>query len=145
MTEQPRGIDEIIERAMQDGAFDNLHGKGKPLKLDENPFLDRDWQLAYHLLKENGFSPAFIEKRQAIEVKLAEAREALARTWQWSKQTPSQDNFRSKTEIERAKAQFGGKVKEINKEIRDYNLEIPVPSLFKSPISISDEYSRLLV
>ncbi|MGH2581887.1 MAG: DUF1992 domain-containing protein [Anaerolineales bacterium] len=141
MTETPRGIDEIIERAMRDGAFDNLQGKGKPLKLDDNPFLDRDWQMAYHLLQENGFSPAFIEKRQTIELELAEARQTLVRTWQWCQgdaQSPD-------AEMGRAKSKFEAQLLEINKTIRNYNLEIPIPALFKAPISISDEFAQLLV
>src|SRR3990172_10749312 len=77
------GIEEIIQQAIKDGAFDNLPGKGKPLNLEDNPFIDPEWQLAYHLLKQNGFAPQFIEERQAIEVELAAAREALARSWAW--------------------------------------------------------------
>ena len=81
-----RSIEEIIQQAMREGAFDNLPGKGKPLDLDENPYLDPEWQLAYHLLKQNGFGPQFIEQRQAIELELASAREGLARSWAWQGQ-----------------------------------------------------------
>jgi len=79
MDKKARGIEEIIQKAMQEGAFDNLPGKGQPLDLDDNPHLDPEWQLAYHLLKENGYAPEFIEKRQIIELELAKARAALAR------------------------------------------------------------------
>lgn len=48
-------IDETIRKAMEEGAFDNLRGTGKPLSIEDNPFVDPSWQLAYHLLKENGF------------------------------------------------------------------------------------------
>ncbi len=43
MDRRARGIDEIIRQAMREGAFDNLPGKGKPLELIENPYLDREW------------------------------------------------------------------------------------------------------
>ncbi len=33
-------IDQIIQQAIQDGAFENLPGKGKPLNLDDNPHVD---------------------------------------------------------------------------------------------------------
>ena len=146
MTETSRGIDEIIERARQDGAFDNLQGRGKPLKLDENPFLDRDWQMAYHLLQENGFAPAFIEKRRTIELELAEARQTLARTWQWCQDKNAHgDAHSANAELVQGKAKFEARIREINKAIRDYNIEIPIPVLFKSPISILDEFDQLLV
>ena len=39
-------IEEQIRRAIQEGKFDDLPGKGKPLKLDENPFEESEWRMA---------------------------------------------------------------------------------------------------
>ena len=61
-------IEELIQRAIQEGKFSDLPGKGKPLRLDENPHADPDWQLAYHLLKENSFSLPWLELRQELEI-----------------------------------------------------------------------------
>ncbi len=44
-------IEDLIQRAIQEGKFSDLPGKGKPLRLDDNPHADPDWQLAYHLLE----------------------------------------------------------------------------------------------
>jgi DnaJ family protein C protein 28 len=132
-----RSIEEIIQQAMREGAFDNLRGKGKPLDLDENPYLDREWQLAYHLLKQNGFAPQFIELRQAIEVELAAARGALARSRAWRQQAleRGEDAVFVEAEWGRAKNVFAQAVDKLNRKIRDFNLHIPTPSLNRNPIN----------
>jgi hypothetical protein len=140
-----RGIEQIIRQAMEEGAFDNLPGNGRPLTLDENPYLDPEWQLAHHLLRQNGFAPEFVERRQAIELELAAAREALARTWAWRQQGLKQGKPTDWVEAEwrRATTKFAEKVGEINILIRDYNLQIPNPLLHRSPIAVEDELSKL--
>ena len=60
-------IEEHIRQAMQAGKFDDLPGKGKPLSLDENPLADPEWQLAFHMLKDAGFSLPWIESLKEIE------------------------------------------------------------------------------
>lgn len=141
MDHKARGIEEIIQQAMQEGAFENLPGKGKPLKLDENPHLDPEWQLAYHLLKQNGFAPEFIEQRQAIELDLAAARQALARAWAWRLTALETGRAADVVEDEwgRARRDFERKIDEINDGIRKYNLHIPTQSLFRSPVKIETE------
>ena len=62
-----RGVEEIIQKAIREGAFDNLKGKGKPLNLNENPFVDKEWHLAYRLLEQQGFALPWMEKRNEIE------------------------------------------------------------------------------
>jgi len=140
-----RGIDEIIQQAMRDGAFDNLRGKGKPLDLNENPYLDPEWQLAYHLLKENGFAPQFIEQRQAIEMELAAAREALARTWAWRTRSLKEGKPAEWVEAEwgKAKEKFEETIVKLNKTIKAYNLSIPTPSLFRNLIDVNIEIENI--
>jgi len=141
MDKKARGIEEIIQQAMQEGAFDNLPGKGQPLNIDDNPHLDPEWQLAYHLLKENGFAPEFIEKRQAIELQLAEARQALARSWAWRAQALDEGKPADWVEAEwsKAKAKFEEKVNNINKQISNYNISIKSGTFYRSPINAESE------
>lgn len=56
-----------IREAMEEGAFDCLEGAGKPLPFDDNPFEDQATRMAHRLLKNNGFSPAWIEESKEIE------------------------------------------------------------------------------
>lgn len=83
-------IEEHIRQAMQAGKFDDLPGKGKPLRMEENPHEDEAWRLAYHLLREGGFSLPWIETIKEIETDIEKARTALRRAWNgarlhWSK------------------------------------------------------------
>jgi len=121
------GIDENIRKAMEDGKFDDLPGKGKPLNLEENPFEDPNWRLANHVLKVSGFSPPWIETRQEIVNLVAQARELLTRAWVW--RVEALVNRQSLQEIElewqRAANSFQEQTAQINKRIRDFNLSAP--------------------
>lgn len=131
---------------MREGVFDNLRGKGKPLDLDENPYLDPEWQLAYHLLKQNGFAPQFIEQRQAIEIELAAAREALTRSWAWRKRALERGDDAAFVEAEwgRAKIVFEKVVEELNKRIKLANLEAPGLSLSRGLIVTEREVLQVM-
>ena len=41
-------------------------GKGKPLRLEDDSLEDPEWRMAYHMLREGGFSLPWIELRQEI-------------------------------------------------------------------------------
>ena len=77
-----KSADEIIRRAMQDGAFDNLPGKGKPLKLDENPHEPEEWRTAYRMLRSNGYSLPWLELRKEIEEAVDRARSDARSAWE---------------------------------------------------------------
>jgi DnaJ family protein C protein 28 len=145
MTNKGRGIDEIIAQAMREGAFDNLAGKGKPLDLTQNPHIDPEWQMAYHLLKENGFAPEFIERRQLIENGLASARTILSRTWTWKQNAEAKGENPALVEAEwgKARAAFENVVEKLNKEILSYNLSTPSPNFHRRKIDIEAELANL--
>jgi DnaJ family protein C protein 28 len=140
-----RSIDEIIKNAMQEGAFENLRGKGQPLSLDDNPNVDPEWQLAYHLLKQNGFAPEFIERRQAIEMELAAARSALARSWAWRQQAlaSGEDTTLVDGEWAKARQRFATAVEKLNAQIKSYNFNIPHDKLYRKPINMEEELAQL--
>jgi len=127
-------IEELIQRAIREGKFDALPGQGKPLHLDDNPQADPDWQLAYHLLKENGFSLPWLELRQEIENEIESARQSLQRAWEMgqssSDEQPSDPAF--KAEFQRASRLFIEQIEKINQRIFDYNLQTPA-SRFQMP------------
>lgn len=113
-------IEDHIHQAMQDGKFDDLSGKGKPLRLDDDAHVDAEWRLAYHVLKEGGFSLPWIELRREIEAEIDAARAALRLAWEQR----SAQNV-GEAEWQRARLAFAGQVERINVRIRDYNLQIP--------------------
>ncbi len=114
-------IDDEIRRAMEEGEFENLPGKGRPLNLDEDPFEDPEWRLAHHLLRSSGYSLPWIEKRKEIEAGLEAARRDLALGWE----RRQEQGYRSTKRWERAQASFREAIAELNKKIFSYNLEAP--------------------
>jgi DnaJ family protein C protein 28 len=120
-------IEEIIRRAMEEGQFDNLPGKGKPLQLDQNPHQDPEWRAAHSMLKSGGFSLPWIESLREIEAHIQEARTSLARSWSWCSAQLAESIISSQADDEwkRAIASFREKITEINREIREYNLQVP--------------------
>lgn len=78
-------VEKIIQRAQEQGYFDNLPGAGKPQDLSENPFVPEDWRMAFRLLKSNGFAPDMVEHDKALRAELAgaDARlETFGRRWE---------------------------------------------------------------
>ena len=69
-----------IREAMEEGAFDNLTGKGQPLNLEEDPFEDPSLRMAHRLLRNNGFAPAWVEEGKDLEREIDLARKGLAAT-----------------------------------------------------------------
>jgi DnaJ family protein C protein 28 len=132
----PKAAEEAIRQAMQEGKFDNLPGKGKPLKLDENPLADPEWRLAYKILKDGGFTLPWIETRREIEADLERAHAALKRSWNWRQAALAQGQPVSQVDPEwqRAAQAFQDFVKAINQRIQAYNLEVPSERFQRPPV-----------
>lgn len=120
-------IEELLRAAMRAGKFDNLPGKGKPLKLDENPHTDPEWRTAYHILHEAGFTLPWIETRNELEADLEKARDDLQRAWKWREDQSIQVQPDASIDMEWRDAldSFRKKVETLNKRIADYNLSVP--------------------
>jgi hypothetical protein len=55
-----------ISQAMQEGQFDNLPGKGKPLELEDLSNVPPELRMAYTILKNSGYTSPEIEDRKEI-------------------------------------------------------------------------------
>ncbi len=73
-------MDEVIEEAMRSGAFDKLPGRGKPLKLDNNPHAPGT-DLAYQLLKDNDYTLPWISERKEVNVAIEALRGEIRQVW----------------------------------------------------------------
>ncbi len=139
-------IEELLRKAMQDGKFDDLPGKGKPLRLDgTNPFADPEWELAYRMLKESGYSLPWIETLHEIENDHALARKELQRAWKWrmiylSAEVPDE---KASAEWKRAQSAFKEKLEALNKRIRDYNLQVPNARFQRPLLNYDQEISTI--
>ena len=96
---QPTGAVPLFQRiaeqrileAQRAGAFDNLPGKGKPLKLEDMSWVPEDLRLGYHVLKNAHVLPPEVELLKDIHtlqdllkhVEDEGERLALAKSIQW--------------------------------------------------------------
>ena len=131
----PINVNKRIEEAMARGEFTNLPGEGKPLKLDTNPFLTPQARMANRLLKENGFTPRWVELEKEIKrekaqlerilINLKARRERLVVIGQ---RYPHRRGAISRTfEQERARVltQYSEKLENLNQKIQRVNLLMP--------------------
>jgi hypothetical protein len=59
-------VEERIQNAQKDGLFDNLPGKGKPLRLDDDSAVPEDLRLTFKILKNSNCLPIEMELRKEI-------------------------------------------------------------------------------
>lgn len=58
-------VEERIKKAQKEGAFDDLEGKHKPLKF-EDQHVPEELRLAHKILKNSGFLPPEVELKKKI-------------------------------------------------------------------------------
>ena len=148
-------IEEKIRAAQEQGKFDNLKGKGQPLALDDNPFEDTAMQMAHTLLKDNGFRPDWLEDDLQLREKLAQARQAVARTRAWREAALALLGSRAdemattqrttlNTEWLRAVEQFRETLTTINRGITNLNLKVPSPQFQRMKLDIEAEVQKII-
>jgi len=131
-------VEHRIREAMKSGAFDNLPGKGKPLDLNSNPHLEPGQELAFGLLKNNGFAPEWIERDKAIRREVAAARDDLRAAWQNRRANPA-----AESSWQAAVARFETRLTKLNRQIDDFNLIVPVISGQRRRLCLADELRRI--
>jgi DnaJ homolog subfamily C member 28 len=140
-----RSSDDQIRKAIEEGQFDNLPGKGKPLNLDENVHEDPEWRMAYHVLKNAGYTLPWIEKRQEILTALDLHRQTLRRAWTWRREAlaKSQPFNEVEAEWQRALATFHEQLAGLDQRDRDLNLEIPTERFQLPRLKIEKEVTAI--
>ncbi len=58
--------EDLIEKAIRNGEFDDLPGRGKPLALEDDSMVPEDMRMAYKILKNSGHVPAEIVEEKEI-------------------------------------------------------------------------------
>ncbi|MBI1928924.1 DUF1992 domain-containing protein [Candidatus Poribacteria bacterium] len=129
-------INKQIQEAMERGDFDNLPGKGKPLKLETNPFIPSETRMVNQLLKDNGFAPRWLELDKEIRRENEQAEKLLTnlkgrreRLAQLIRLHPLERPALQKTfERERARAleTYRTHLMKQNQKIQRFNLIVPI-------------------
>jgi hypothetical protein len=142
-------VNQRVEEAMRDGAFDNLRNKGKPLDTSPDPHVPPDMQMANSLLKNNDLAPAWISDRGTMLTAIERFREKLrsiaadfdrARAEATTPQRGHQLDEMWQAYVESWRAE----IVELNKRILTQNLKQPVTFLEIYPLRLEDELKRVM-
>ena len=137
----PFDIEDQIQKAQQDGKFDNLRGQGKP-------FTHLDTDAFEQLVKAQGFRSHFVELEAEIRAKTEIARQAVHRTYEWVRQAReggSIDRRYARDEWRQALRVFDQRLAEINRLIQTFNLELPeaLRHTQKFPLKRDEELQKM--
>jgi len=137
----PFDVEDQIQKALQDGKFNNLRGQGQP-------FTHLGTDALEQLVKEQGFRPHFVELDTEIRAKTEIARRTVRRTYEWVMQARgggSLDRQYAQNEWDKALRSLDQRLEEINQLIQTFNLELPEPlrHLQKFPLKCEEELQRL--
>jgi hypothetical protein len=126
-------LDKQIRAAVEEGRFDNLPHQGKPLPNDENPYAT-EWGLAFHVLRNAGFAPPWIEADKEVRALLARRDQILARA--------STGPAASESTQRRDRLALEKMVAEANAAIARLNAEAPTTRQHRRPLALADEMHR---
>jgi hypothetical protein len=141
-------VEEQIRKAMERGEFDNLEGKGKPIKFEENPYEDPELRLSFKILKDAGFAPYWIEMGKQIDAEIAGCHMIFDRFVETLEYRKSRRGYLQKTpELEERVQQVleacADKLKEANKKIDNYNLIVPIVWIQRKKLDVPAEVAKL--
>jgi hypothetical protein len=111
-----------IQEAIEEGAFDHLEGKGQPLAGCDKPFEDSATRMAHRLLKNNGFTPAWIAEAKEIENDAAVLQNEAKRG--------------------AGRERLEQRLADMNRRIDRFNLTVPVRGKEKRRIRLDDVLKR---
>ena len=126
-------LDRQIRQAAEEGQFDNLPHQGKPLPNEENAYA-AEWGLAFHVLKNAGFAPPWIEADKEVRELLARRDALIERA-----ATGAPPTMLARRQ---AHAQLESLVRQINDAIARLNAEAPSYRQHRARLILADELRR---
>ncbi len=137
-----------IEEAMRRGDFDNLSGRGKPLSLDNDPFVPEEQQMAFRLLKNNDLVPGWIADRKEMLRVVESWREQFQRIvgeahGAWVAASTDARRVQIRDKWERWIERWDDEVKDLNRRINTINLQQPITHLEIFKLRLDDELRKV--
>ncbi|XP_050675877.1 dnaJ homolog subfamily C member 28 [Leptidea sinapis] len=120
-----RLVEDLIQESMSKGEFENLSGKGKPLKdQNTNPYVDFTTHKLNEVLINNGFTPEWITMSKEIEHDIELLKEEISKDRMVLGSYPLNDTDQVKwNKIYKSNKDLA---KSINTKINTYNLIVPL-------------------
>jgi hypothetical protein len=119
-----QSIDKIIREAREKGAFDDLAGKGKPIRWDDDSLVPDDQRLANQVLKNAGFVPDWVMESQEIDQAYLDARKNLKLA-----KTARDEGRLDEAGWQAAKAHYTQQIGQLNRRILSFNMRAPSSQL----------------
>ncbi|KAM6161941.1 dnaJ homolog subfamily C member 28 [Erethizon dorsatum] len=135
-----RLVEDLIQESMAKGDFDNLSGKGKPLKKFSGcSYIDPMTHNLNRILIDNGYQPEWILMQKEISDTIEQLRETIleSRKKLGNPMTPAEQ--RQWNEVCK---QFEENIRKLNKRINDFNLIVPILTRQKVHFDAQKEISR---
>lgn len=141
-------VEEKIRKAMENGEFNNLEGKGKPFKFEENPYEDPALRVPFKILKDAGFSPYWIELGKEIDAEIAGAHmlfEKFLDGLRWRKAKKGYLEWTPELEYRRDRVleSCARKFEAANKKIDFYNRIVPIYWIQRLKVDEQKELNKL--
>lgn len=120
-----RLVEDLIQESMSKGEFENLSGKGKPLKnQNNNPYVDFTTHKLNEVLINNGFTPEWITLAKEIDQEIDSLKEEIRSDRMYLGPYPLTEE--DLTKWERIYESNKELASSINMKINKYNLIVPL-------------------
>jgi DnaJ family protein C protein 28 len=143
-------VEEQIRKARDRGDFDNLEGAGKPLDLSENPYEPADLRMAFRILKNNDFTPFWIQLGKDIDADTSRLWKDVEDFKRYTSQFISEKHVAiTINRFKKKKASFYYEkrleLEKLKKKILDYNLQCPIFRLGRANIDVDEEMDKVIL
>ena len=137
-----------IEEAMRRGDFDNLAGHGKPMPVDNDPFVPEEQKMAFRLLKNNDMVPSWIADRKEILRSVESWRVEFKRIvgeahTAWIAASTDARRVQIRERWDGWITRWEDEIKEINRRINTINLQQPITHLEIFKLRLDDELRKV--
>ena len=143
-------VEEQIRKARERGDFDNLKGAGQPIDLSENPYEPEDMRMAFRILRNNDFTPYWIQLGKDIDAETAKLWKEVEDFKRYVFLFINEKKHVAVTinRFEKKKAYFYYEKRlefeKLKKKIIDYNLQCPTFRLGRANIEVDDEMYKVI-
>lgn len=135
-----RLVEDLIQESMAKGDFDNLSGKGKPLKKFSGcSYIDPMTHNLNRILIDNGYQPEWILMQKEIKDTIDELRNAILVS---RKKLGNPMTVMEQKRWDQVCKEFEDNIKKLNKRINDFNLIVPLLTRQKVHFNAQKEIAR---
>ncbi len=150
---RPRGLNEWqdliteqLDEAAANGAFENLPGKGQPLRLNEHPNEPADMRMANKLLKDNNLTPTWIGDRKELLAEVESLRTEMKLRWEQTCAGPEAGESEREAfarSRQRSVRDWEARIDELNRRIVSLNIALPIWRMELHRLRLDEELKRV--